>query len=242
MKFISKGLSALILSIAVTNVYAVDITDTYSTGDTLTTTTLDNIKSAVNSKQDRVTGVCPPGEAIGSINADGTVACEVDDVGSGDITGVTAGSGITGGGTSGDVSLSLQGTVSISGNALNISAEFIPGYGPGGYSVVNGTSFPAYGFAPVYFPDGVTVTTVKCEFNDSSRSYMSVSLHRQSFNGSTEVLYSASTTTDLGQEILISPDLSSLVSNSDYRYYIKIDWPVAGGGTYRFYGCMIGYQ
>ena len=37
--------------------YSVDITDTYTTGDTLTAETLENIKSAVNSKQNRVTEV-----------------------------------------------------------------------------------------------------------------------------------------------------------------------------------------
>lgn len=88
--------------------YSADIADTYTTGDTLTTTTLDNIKSAVNSKQDRVTGVCPPGEAIGAINADGTVVCEVDSDSGGDITGVTAGTGLTGGGTSGTVTLNID--------------------------------------------------------------------------------------------------------------------------------------
>ena len=58
--------------------YSADITDTYTTGDTLTSTTLNNIKSAVNSKQDRVSGVCAPGSAIGSVNSDGSVNCESD--------------------------------------------------------------------------------------------------------------------------------------------------------------------
>ncbi len=59
--------------------FADDVTDTYSAGDTLTAAKMNNIKGAVNSKQNRVSGVCGPGSSIGAINSDGTVNCETDD-------------------------------------------------------------------------------------------------------------------------------------------------------------------
>jgi hypothetical protein len=61
--------------------------------------------------QERVTGSCAAGSSIRAIAADGTVSCEIDDAGTGDITGVAAGTGLVGGGSAGDVSLSVDTTV-----------------------------------------------------------------------------------------------------------------------------------
>ncbi len=57
----------------------------------------------------RVTGTCTTGNAVRTVNADGTVQCEPVGTGTGDITDVNtaAGSGLTGGAVSGAVNLSL---------------------------------------------------------------------------------------------------------------------------------------
>lgn len=56
--------------------------------------------------QARVTGSCPAGQFLTLVNQDGTVACGTP-LGGGDITAVTAGAGLTGGGTAGDVALAI---------------------------------------------------------------------------------------------------------------------------------------
>ncbi|MBK9035836.1 MAG: hypothetical protein IPL61_32075 [Myxococcales bacterium] len=98
--------------------------------------------------QRRINASCPAGQAIRAIAVDGTVTCEVDDVGgSGGITGVTAGTGLTGSGTSGTVPVAIDGTVVARKDAAGGNQTFDGGtlhldYGANRVGV--GTTAPGY--------------------------------------------------------------------------------------------------
>lgn len=62
--------------------------------------------------QTRIATACPAGQAIRSVDAAGAPTCQA--TGTGTITGVTAGTGLSGGGTSGNVTLSVAAPINIS--------------------------------------------------------------------------------------------------------------------------------
>jgi Chaperone of endosialidase len=57
--------------------------------------------------QARVASACPANQTMRSINADGTVVCDIDNDSGGDISAVNAGTGLTGGGGTGDVTVGI---------------------------------------------------------------------------------------------------------------------------------------
>jgi hypothetical protein len=82
------------------------VTSAKIANNTITDSDIDSTKV-----QKRVTGTCAAGTAVSQVNSDGTVTC----VAAGDITAVTAGTGLTGGGTSGAVTVDVAVPLSLSG-------------------------------------------------------------------------------------------------------------------------------
>jgi hypothetical protein len=93
-----------------TQALAVEVNENFDAVQTEINDNDSRITTMESGKQNRVDHECSSGYSIRAINADGTVDCEYDSIGSGDITAVTAGTGLTGGGSSGGVTLNADTT------------------------------------------------------------------------------------------------------------------------------------
>jgi hypothetical protein len=201
------------------------VTDTYTAGDTLTATKMTNIKDVINdhnsfinsnitnistntsnigtnttdiaTKQNRVAGVCASGYAIQSINADGTVVCEQDNDSGGDITAVTAGAGLSGGGTTGTVDIKrASGSISIHNSAFSSDNTAICQSTMDGIKFnwdTSSTGTSCWAHAPLMLPDGATITGLSCSvFDNDAGGFNAIYLNKLSGYSVNSSIYTGS--------------------------------------------------
>ena len=209
-----------------------------------------------NEAQQRVSGSCGVGYSIRIINSDGSVTCEYDDVGTGDITGVTATGGLTGGGGSGSVIVKrASGEISINNMSLNRMLDNDSGkcdlqnyfyYSFFEDSSTNSSCSAAVG---VNLPDDAAITGMTCRLysNDTTSSLVpSVVLRGHYLSNNTYYdmrSISAGADSTSIQTITDSTSTIRYVNNSTMSYSLMFS---AQGTTYvntnnRFYNCTISY-
>jgi hypothetical protein len=91
---------------------AADLADGAVTGAKIANNTVNDADIDSSKVQKRVSGTCAAGSAVSQVNSDGTVTCAT----LGDITAVTAGTGLSGGGSSGDATLNVAVPLDLSGS------------------------------------------------------------------------------------------------------------------------------
>jgi hypothetical protein len=215
------------------------------------------IANLTTAKQNRVVGSCAAGWSIRQINADGSVLCQQDTNAGGDITGVTAGGGLAGGGTSGDVTLRLaNGRVSVPAAALSpqrvVDTVVVAGLPTKVecHAVKQATNYYYYdtlssnqncdSIAPVHLPDGATLTGLTCRLYDSDTagsSYVEL-LRMTSAPANLDQMIPATiyrtpatiNTTGLYETVSdTTADVSPVVSNTFYNYVLV--WKSSGHNT-----------
>jgi hypothetical protein len=99
MKRFSLRYKLMVLTVIVLGIWtlAAELPFTFKAGEIISAEQMNaNFAAIDEGKQERVEGACAAGSSIRVINADGTVVCEVDDIGSGGQAGVEALNGMTG--------------------------------------------------------------------------------------------------------------------------------------------------
>ena len=197
--------------------------------------------------QKRLTRGCSGGKFLTNIDDNGQPACAPDNDSGGDITTVTAGNGLQGGGDSGDVEIKpADGYVSVHAAAfsatdpVNCIWKYNEEYG----YMDTGSSSCTFN-ASIFLPDHATVSFMECTVykNDGSNNFAKMHLYRLSQNVSKNRLghvFWKNNSTAYYQVELSSFNYAD-VDNEQYSYFLKYE-PYTAGEDIRVSSCRIGYQ
>ena len=200
--------------------------------------------------QSRVGGMCPTGQAIRAIGIDGTVTCEIDDDtnAGGDITAVTAGSGLSGGGGTGAVTLGIASLGVTTTHLANNAVTMAKTSAPIGVSTSQGTTVPetedgvAVGPGFTADADGACLVSAKLYISFNTGANYPVT-HTTLAVAATE---NGSPLALAGQLQTISPDhvttmqqTTVIILTHHYQAQASYVVPVIAGRTYQF-GCAFG--
>ena len=197
--------------------------------------------------QKRLTRGCSGGTFLTNIDVDGQPVCAVDNDSGGDITTVTAGNGLQGGGDSGDVEIKLaDGYVSVHAAAFSATdpVNCIWKYNDE-YGYMDTGSSSCTFIASISLPDHATVSFMECTVykNDGSNTYPKIYLYRLSQGVSKNELghiYWHTDSTAYHQGELYSFNNAD-IDNEQYSYFLKYE-PYTAGEDIRVSSCRIGYQ
>jgi len=205
MKYLIKLLAIIGFASISFMAYADTITDTYLDGDTLTATTLNNIKSAVN---DNDSNISANGSAIATNESD------ISDNAAA-IAGLVGGTQI----------FSVTAVVAVPRDSSCPTSQ-TSGGGRVGRSVGVGCG-SEFMVSPVSLPNGATVTNFTCTIYDADATYDSSCFLYSDQSGS---LATVSTTSDTG---LQTPTitLNAVIDNSTTGYYIYFGDNELAGST-----------
>ncbi|MEM7561876.1 MAG: hypothetical protein AAF353_02370 [Pseudomonadota bacterium] len=251
MKQANISTAIILITLLTSNVFAADVTEDFNTGDTLTATKINNIKDAVNSKQNRVSGSCSAGESIRTIEASGAVICEADNDTLPPVNSVTTGNGLTNDGNAADPVLrpvdsgSTISWLSLRTTTSGCIVDYNSDYAAPSASGSGGCFFQA----PVQVPVGATLTSLICNASvDVTKAGLSFQLQRIFIDGTAQDLLFQVGLSGQGvgtRETVVSttPFGNTQVLNNSYLYYIDTSFMAISvdPGEFRFYGCRVGY-